>query len=176
MVTFKLMITAEVENVSTIQPMGGCSDPSFTYYFKLKCENCGEVTQKETSVVLEEVFPIPKSRGQANLVQKCKFCEREGTVTMLPDAPSSGTKMRCRPLTGDDCEAGNYAPIMFFDCRGIEPVEYYFGGSQWKVETTAGTIYENVDLSGGDWAEYDEKGEMPVSISNLKSRFEVTKI
>lgn len=167
MVNYHLMITAEVENVSSIQPMGGCDDPNFTYYFKLKCGNCGEVTEKETYVVLGDVVPIPKSRGQANLVQKCKFCGRDGTITMIQ---GSG-----RPLTGDDCEAGKYAPLMSFDCRGLEPVEYSFGGDQWKVETTAGTVFENVDLSVGDWAEYDEKGNMPVSVSNLKSRFDVVK-
>lgn len=167
MVNYHLMITAEVENVSSIQPMGGCDDPNFTYYFKLKCGNCGEVTEKETYVVLGDVVPIPKSRGQANLVQKCKFCGRDGTITMIQ---GSG-----RPLTGDDCEAGKYAPLMSFDCRGLEPFEYSFGGDQWKVETTAGTVFENVDLSVGDWAEYDEKGNMPVSVSNLKSRFDVVK-
>uniref|UniRef100_A0A803M3K1 Uncharacterized protein n=1 Tax=Chenopodium quinoa TaxID=63459 RepID=A0A803M3K1_CHEQI len=51
---------------------------------KVKCGNCGEVTEKESYVMLGEVVPIPKSRVQANLVQKCKFCGREGTITMLP--------------------------------------------------------------------------------------------
>ncbi|XP_010669152.2 uncharacterized protein LOC104886392 [Beta vulgaris subsp. vulgaris] len=167
MVTYNLMITAEVENVSTIQPMGGCDDPNFTYYFKLRCENCGEVTPKETCVVLQDVVPLPKSRGQANLVQKCKFCGREGNITMIPKFG--------RPLTGADCEAGEYAPLMSFDCRGLEPLEYSFGCDQWKVETTAGTVFENVNLSGGDWVDYDENGSMPVSVDNLKSRFDVVK-
>lgn len=39
----------------------------------------------------------------------------------------------------------------------------------------AGTQYEDVDLSGGDYAEYDEKGECPVMISNLRFKFEVVK-
>lgn len=39
-------------------------------FLQLKCGNCGEVTEKETYVVLGEVVPIPKSRGNANLVQK----------------------------------------------------------------------------------------------------------
>ncbi|KAL2940184.1 hypothetical protein RDABS01_001566 [Bienertia sinuspersici] len=167
MVTYKLMITAEVENVSTIQPMGGCNDPTFTFAFKLRCENCGEVTAKESTLSLEEVVPIPKSRGHANLVQKCKFCGREGNITMIP---GSG-----RPLTDEDCESGKYAPLMSFDSRGLEPFEFYFGGDQWKVESTAGTVFEDVDLSAEDWAEYDEKGNMPVSVSNLKSRFDVVK-
>uniref|UniRef100_A0A803MV45 Uncharacterized protein n=1 Tax=Chenopodium quinoa TaxID=63459 RepID=A0A803MV45_CHEQI len=36
----------------------------------VKCGNCGEVTEKESYVMLGEVVPIPKSRSQANLVQK----------------------------------------------------------------------------------------------------------
>uniref|UniRef100_A0A803M695 Uncharacterized protein n=1 Tax=Chenopodium quinoa TaxID=63459 RepID=A0A803M695_CHEQI len=36
----------------------------------VKCGNCGEVTEKESYVMLGEVVPISKSRGQANLVQK----------------------------------------------------------------------------------------------------------
>uniref|UniRef100_A0A803NEQ3 Uncharacterized protein n=1 Tax=Chenopodium quinoa TaxID=63459 RepID=A0A803NEQ3_CHEQI len=50
----------------------------------VKCGNYGEVTEKESYVMLGEVVPIPKSRDQANLVQKCKFCGKEGTITMLP--------------------------------------------------------------------------------------------
>lgn len=37
---------------------------------QLKCENCGEVTQKETYVTLSETVSIPNSKGTANLVQK----------------------------------------------------------------------------------------------------------
>lgn len=168
MVNYSLQITAEVENVKSLQPNGGCDDPNFTFYFKLRCENCGEVTPKETCVSLEEKIPTPKNRGYVNLLQKCKFCSREGNITMVPGAS--------RPLTGEDCEEGKYTPLMVFDCRGLEPIDFSFIGPQWKVETESGTVFENVDLSAEDWAEYDEKGSCPVSISDLKSRFEVTKM
>ncbi|MFS8006695.1 putative CXXC motif containing zinc binding protein [Helianthus anomalus] len=83
MVNFMLYITAELENLTNFQPKGGDDDPNFTYYFKLKCENCGEVTDKETRVSLSEELPLVK-KGTANLIQKCKFCKREGTVTCDP--------------------------------------------------------------------------------------------
>ncbi|MGV7354888.1 CXXC motif containing zinc binding protein, partial [Mycobacterium kansasii] len=81
---YKLMITAEMENIASLQPINGLNDPNFTYYFKLRCENCGEATEKETCCSLDEQVAIPKSRGVANLVQKCKFCGREGNITMVP--------------------------------------------------------------------------------------------
>lgn len=77
-----------------------------------------------------------------------------------------------KPLTQEMSEAGMDAPLMVFDCRGYEPVDFVFGGS-WKAESTSGTKFDDIDLSGEDFADYDEKGECPVMISNLRSTFEV---
>ncbi|XP_058224844.1 uncharacterized protein LOC131333996 [Rhododendron vialii] len=164
MVNYLLMITADLENLTKLEPQGGCDDPNFAYYFKLKCERCGEVTQKDTCVSLSETVALPRST--TNLVQKCKFCGREGTVLMVTG--------RGRPLTQALSQSGQYAPLMLFDCRGYEPMEFAFG-SGWKVESIEGTKFDAVDLSGGDFAEYDEKGECPVMISNLRSVFNVVK-
>ncbi|CAI0408277.1 unnamed protein product [Linum tenue] len=194
MVNYWLMITAEFENVATLQPQGGCDDPSFTYFFKMKCGSCGELTDKETCVALERSVQIPGSKGTANLVQKayqsvmrmdlasskhrvvpiatvakvmsCKFCEREGTVSLIPG--------KGKPLTQELSEAGKYTGLMMFDCRGYEPVGFLFEGG-WMVETAAGTKFEDIDLSDGEFMEYDEKGKCSVMISNLKSGFVVAK-
>ncbi|KAJ9701917.1 hypothetical protein PVL29_003923 [Vitis rotundifolia] len=166
MVNYMLMITGELENLTNLQPQGGCDDPDFTYYFKVKCGNCGEVSQKETCVTLNETVPLPKSKGTTHLVQKCKFCDREGTILMIPG--------RGRPLTQEMSESGKFTPLMLLDSRGFEPVEFYFG-TGWKAESMEGTKFDGIDLSGGEFAEYDEKGECPVMISNLRATFDVTK-
>ncbi|KAI8536504.1 hypothetical protein RHMOL_Rhmol10G0262200 [Rhododendron molle] len=57
---------------------------------------------------------------------KCKLCGREGTVSMVTG--------RGRPLTHALSQSGQYAPLMLFDCRGYEPMEFAFG-SGWKVES-----------------------------------------
>ncbi|KAL8101608.1 hypothetical protein AgCh_033493 [Apium graveolens] len=164
MVNYRLMITAELENLTKLQPDGGCDNPSFSYYFKMKCGNCGELTKKETYVSLNEVVPMGK--GTANLVQKCKFCGREGNVTMISGKGSA--------LTQELSESGKYAPVMQFDCRGYEPVEFVFG-TGWEAESIAGTKFKDIDLSEGEFSEYDEKGECPVMISNLRATFDVVK-
>ncbi|KAL2517830.1 hypothetical protein Adt_14077 [Abeliophyllum distichum] len=142
MVNYMLMISAELENLTDLQPQGGCDDPNFTYYFKLKC------------------------KSDVHLAQKCKFCSRDGTVTMITSRGS--------PLTQEHAEAGKYAPLMMFDFRGFEPVDFAFG-SGWKAESIEGTKFNDIDLSGGEFAEYDEKGECPVMISNLRATFNVVK-
>ncbi|GKV48735.1 hypothetical protein SLEP1_g55534 [Rubroshorea leprosula] len=164
MVNFALKIGADFENIASLQPQGGCDDPSFSYFFKLKCGSCNEVTQKETCVSLGETVPLPVGKGTTNLIQKCKFCGREGTITMIP---GSGY-----PLTQRLSQAGHDSAVMVFDCRGYEPVDFVFGGG-WKAESLEGTIFEDIDLSGGEFVEYDEKGQCPVMISNLRAIFKV---
>ncbi|XP_028796071.1 CXXC motif containing zinc binding protein [Neltuma alba] len=166
MVNYMLMIAADLENLTNLEPQGGCDDPNFSYLFKVKCGRCGEVSQKETCVALNETVPLPVGKGTTNLIQKCKFCGRDGTVTMIPG--------RGKPLTQEMSESGNYAPLMLFDCRGYEPVDFIFSGG-WKVESLEGTKFVDVDLSSGEFAEYDEKGECPVMISNVRATFDVVK-
>lgn len=59
---------------------------------------------------------------------QCKFCGREGTVTMIPG--------RGKALTQEASESGTYSPVMLFDCRGYEPVDFIFGDG-WKVESVS---------------------------------------
>ncbi|CAL9774797.1 unnamed protein product [Musa acuminata subsp. burmannicoides] len=165
MVFYVLDFTAELENLTNLQQRGGCSDPNYTYYFKVKCENCGEISQKETCVVLSESVPLPNGRGTANLVQKCKLCGRDGTIQMVPG--------HGEPLTIERSQAGIRSKLMVFDCRGFEPVNFSFENG-WKAESLSGTSFE-VDLSEGEFADYDEKGECPVGITNLQASFRVAK-
>ncbi|XP_058073996.1 uncharacterized protein LOC131222810 [Magnolia sinica] len=166
MVNFLLQFTAELENLTNLQPQGGADNPDFPYFFKLKCGNCGELTQKETCVTLSKTVPLPNGRGTTHLVQKCKFCGREATVLMIPG--------RGRPLTGELAECEKLVPLMQFDCRGMEPVEFRFGKG-WEAQSELQTKFTEIDLSDGDFVEYDEKGKCAVSISNLKSCFDVVK-
>lgn len=39
---------------------------------------------------------------------------------------------RGQPLSQEKSQSGKYSPIMVFDCRGFEPVDYVFCGG-WKV-------------------------------------------
>lgn len=41
-----------------------------------------------------------------------------------------------KPLTQEISESGKYAPLMLFDCRGYEPVDFVFGDG-WKVESVS---------------------------------------
>lgn len=44
-----------------------------------------------------------------------------------------------RPLTHADSEAGKSAPLMLFECRGFEPLDYVFRG-EWKAESVSSSL------------------------------------
>ncbi|KAH9301806.1 hypothetical protein KI387_013389, partial [Taxus chinensis] len=54
------------------------------------------------------------------------FCGREGSVLMITG--------RGRPYTIEDSEAQAFVPLMLFDARGYEPVDFVFKDG-WKVES-----------------------------------------
>ncbi|KAL6615087.1 hypothetical protein ACP70R_037357 [Stipagrostis hirtigluma subsp. patula] len=165
MVFYALFVGAELDGLTNLQPRRGCDDPSFPYYFKLRCENCGETTAKATCVALGEVVDLPTGRGTANLVQKCKLCGRDGTIVMIP---GQGT-----PLTIEQSQKGEKTCLMVFDCRGYEPFDFEFRDG-WKADSVNGTPFD-IDCSEDEFAEYDEKGECPVGLGKLQSTFKVVK-
>lgn len=54
-------------------------------------------------------------------------------------------------------------------------VNSYFLPFKFSFVQLGGMLFENIDLSEGEYADYDEKGECPVMISNLCATFDVTK-
>ncbi|KAH7299012.1 hypothetical protein KP509_25G069400 [Ceratopteris richardii] len=164
MVLLSLEIRAELENLTNLQP----SDASeFPYFFKVKCNSCGEITEKYSSITFSEWVDLPNSRGKAHLVQRCKFCSREGSITMLEG--------KGKPYTQDDSEGRKYVPMACFDCRGIEPCEFLFRSGWIATGASSGAKFEDIDLTDGEFAEYDEKASCPVGIGNLEHQIVVTK-
>lgn len=77
-----------------------------------------------------------------------------------------------RAYTADDNES--FVPILALECRGIEPYAFHPMGGEFVVESEGGMAFEgdDVDLSEGDWADYDGDNDIAVSISEFESKFE----
>ena len=76
-------------------------------------------------------------------------------------------------LPGDyeEGNSGNFAPILAVECRGLEPTKFVDG--EFIVKAAGGTIFaEDVDLSEGDWGDYDAEHDAPVSISTIEFKWE----
>jgi hypothetical protein len=60
------------------------------------------------------------------------------------------------------------ANIIEFDCRGLEFVEFRADGDWLATGIESGTKFETIDLSDGEWFDYDEKAGEEVSIKDIK--------
>ncbi|CAG8660973.1 9927_t:CDS:2 [Funneliformis mosseae] len=149
-----LLFKAELENVTDVVP--GYDD--YEWHFKVKCTSCNEVNNNWVGVNRLDQNEIPGSRGSANLVMRCKFCKRE-----------SSAQFDTSPVTPYTIEnSGKFAQMTTIECRGLEFIDFE---PRATVGTDSGTKFEDIDLTDGDWAEYDEKGGIPVGISEVQAEF-----
>jgi hypothetical protein len=74
-----------------------------------------------------------------------------------------------REVTSDD--NGDFVPVLAMECRGLEPYAFHPLGDEFKVVSQGGTVFaDGVDLSEGDWADYDEENDMSVSVNEFEAK------
>ncbi|KAI9258519.1 hypothetical protein BY458DRAFT_557984 [Sporodiniella umbellata] len=157
MVKLGLYIKADLENITDLIPT-----EDYEWHFKVECTSCHEIDQNWISFNSQDEYSMNNSRGTANLVMRCKFCKREGSAHFEPSftiRKYSATKNR------------EFQVIAHFDCRGIELVQFQPRESWMAKGLESETPFVEIDLSEGEWAEYDEKSGEPVGISNISSEF-----
>jgi len=155
MVKIGVYIKAELENVTNLKPVS-----DFTWHFKIECTSCHETDDNWITINPEDTVEVSGSKATANLVMRCKFCRREASASFLDSAGSYSIE-----------HVNKFAKLAVIDCRGLEPVDFD-PRSGWTAQgVESGSKFEDIDLTEGDWAEYDEKAGEPVGISNIESEF-----
>jgi len=105
-----LQFKATLENVTNLRPLG----EDFRWYLKMKCGNCGEISEKWQYIRLMDSVALKGGRGSASMVQKCKLCARENSIEILSSTIKS--------YNAEDNE--KFKTIVEFECRGLEPVDF----------------------------------------------------
>ncbi|KAI8325123.1 DUF866-domain-containing protein [Martensiomyces pterosporus] len=157
MVKLVLQFQAELLNVTGLRP----ADEDYSWNFKVRCNSCNEVTDNFITISAEDNSKMSGSRGEANFVMRCKFCKRESSAS-IETSP--------KPYTADD--SGSFVSILTLECRGLEPVEFE-PRDGWVAEGTESQTPFDIDLSEGEWYDYDEKAGGEVSITDIN--FKITR-
>jgi len=153
-VKFSLFLKVDLENVTNFGPV-----PDMRWFVKFKCSNCGEETDKWTYVTAEERVPLKGGRGEANLAVKCKGCKRENNIEL-----EGGKRISAN-------DSANWVPVILFECRGVEITAYEPRMGFTCEAVNSGTSFD-VDLSEGDWSEYDDKASQSIGIYNVEHKIE----
>ncbi|CCX07306.1 hypothetical protein FPQ18DRAFT_89975 [Pyronema domesticum] len=153
---YYLKLTAELEGVTDLRPQDVEGDPFF-YMFKVTCLSCREEHDNWVGVSRFETRDISGSRGEANFVWRCKNCKRESSAT-IKGAPTAYVQQ----------EPPKAQRILEFECRGCEFSDFKPEGNWEAKGIESGTLFKDIDLSEGDWFDYDEKAGAEVSIKDQK--------
>ncbi|CCU82291.1 DUF866 domain-containing protein/DUF866 domain-containing protein [Blumeria hordei DH14] len=151
-----LTLTADLTGVTELRPDDTPEVP-FWYTFKVQCSSCRDVHSNAVNISRFEANQMSGSRGEANFVWKCKSCKRESSATIL--AP---------PIAYQQGSPPQRQKVLEFDCRGLELVEFIPEGDWLATGTESSTHFEGINLSEGEWYDYDEKSGEEVSIMDLK--------
>lgn len=168
MVLIVLKFRAELDNVTSVS----FTDPTF-FKLDLKQSNSDE-TRKGVLISTEhkvKLENVPESdENTVNYAMKFGGQGKQCTLNIVTD----------KNLTGmtdfTDMHEGkhDYATIAAFDCRGLEPCQWYIPPNGFDITSKDGTTFKNCDLSQDDgWFDYDEDNEYTVSVTNIEWKFEV---
>lgn len=154
MVKFNLKITAELSNVTDLEPLDSPESP-YEYTFKIECTRCREVHPKNVTINRFEQHEITGSKGMASFVFRCLFCRSEHSAQIARTNEK---------LSGENSSAN----ILEIDARGIEFLEFYPEG-QWTCKgAESPSVFMDVDLEDAEWYDYDDNKAHEVSITNVK--------
>jgi hypothetical protein len=154
----QLYVKFETENLSKIY-IDNVDD--FSWGLKVKCGNCHTESDRIVFLQANEQVEQEGSRGTTNLLYKCPFCARSGSIDVDPKS--------YQPYTAEN----TFAPLITFECRkGIEIVSWEPTSAQgFFAEGSTGSTF-NVDFSEGiEWSDYDQDAECSVGIYKVESEF-----
>uniref|UniRef100_A0AC34RNK5 SKP1 component POZ domain-containing protein n=1 Tax=Panagrolaimus sp. JU765 TaxID=591449 RepID=A0AC34RNK5_9BILA len=152
-----LQLKANLVNVTDLRPE---DYDDHRWYFKIKCSNCGETPEHWLYATTQETHELSKGHGTAHLLVKCQLCSRVNSMEILTDS--------YKAYSAEKNE--EWQPIVKFDCRGLEPVDFDPRVGWRAIGVESGTVFEDIDLHDKEWADYDEKVNEPVEINNIGSR------
>lgn len=153
----RLQIQAQLENVTELLP-----SEDFVFFFKMQCDNCRAETESPVGITFEKIS-VMQGKAFVNLIYKCKDCGRSTQVSILENS--------LKPYNIED--TNTFKTFIEFDFRGSTPISYEPGPSMFKCKgAESGKIFDNIDLSGLEWADYDDEENVPVGIYEFSSRFE----
>lgn len=155
---FHLNLKANLQGLTDLAPVD-TDDSPFEYTFLIQCTSCREQHDKEITINRLEQHDLPGSRGEANFVFKCKSCGH------LANASITRTS---KNYTFEDSEEGKKVAILDVECRGMELVKFIPQGDFQCKGAESSTKFEEIDLTEGEFYDYDDNKGEEVSITEVE--------
>ena len=161
---FVLHLRATLENVESLKLPNG-----YDFCVDVK-ESAGDEARERVTLSAAEEHELPGSRGVAHLVVRFDKGSKH--------AANASVVMPLKGVTGPDgglvTSSDEWQPVAGLECRGLEPTRFR-PGRGFEVVCSSGTRFGDLDLSEGEWCDFDEKGKVSVGIYGLEGKWEVSR-
>ncbi|KAJ3100740.1 hypothetical protein HDU97_001967 [Phlyctochytrium planicorne] len=161
---FALQLKADLENATDLRP----AESDYEWSFKVKCGSCHEENDGFITFNAVDQLDIPRSRGTANFVMKCKFCGSDSNATIVENS--------LKPYNADD--SGSWKTVLTIEARGLEFVGWTPTHGQdlvVKGEESGEVFTLDFEDDPTTWVGYDEKGKCPIGVNDIEGRFQKAK-
>lgn len=162
MVLYLLYLKAELENVESVSLKPGAN-------ICLSVRNPLSDFETREKVVMNLVETLEQEEGARepphHFALKWEGSKKASIATVLDEAAVKTALKKKKgvqvPRNYGSDDSGDYAPILGVEVRGLEPYAFHPMGDEFIVTSSGGgqTFTEDVDLSEGDWAEYDAEND-----------------
>ena len=161
---FVLHLRATLENVESLKLPNG-----YEFCVDVK-ESAGEERRERVTLSAAEELELPGSRGVAHLVVRFDRGSKH--------AANASVVMPVKGVTGPDggvvTASDEWQPVAGLECRGLEPTGFH-PGSGFEAVCASGARFGDLDLSEGEWCDFDEKGKVSVGVYGLEGKWEVSR-
>lgn len=171
MPVFVAYIKADLENVGS----AAIDVESATLTIDVKYGQSEEVRESVT-ICRQDEEPLDGSRGVANLILKFADANERSSCSVL-SADEFKTRFKKKkqalaemPRSVTDGDSGTWVPVVAFEARGMDVVTWRLREGDVSVRSATGFPFEDVDLSEGDWADYDVEADAPVAMSDIETK------
>ncbi|CCG25923.1 hypothetical protein CORT_0C05490 [Candida orthopsilosis Co 90-125] len=158
MLTYILQAKAELHNVAKVQPVDDEIYPH-DYKFKFQCNGCKTVHPNPVQINRFETIQVTGFRRLANILIKCKACQRERYAIISKVGPG------CIQVENDGVGGDEFCDILKIHTHGMRILEF-IPDDQYECVTTYGKLIQGIGLLDGKWDESDEEGT-ELKISNV---------
>jgi len=161
-----LYVSAELENVEKIEMASAME----RIRIDVQQGNSGE---RRNNIVIDttEEHTLPSGHGVAHLALRFAKDDKQACNASVVDLSHDGFT---GPFTREHADRGDAAPVVALTCRGLTPVSFYPEGG-WRVTSTGGTVFEDVDLSEREWTAYCEKLNDVIGVYNFQAEWHTFK-
>jgi len=169
MVVYVLYIKADLEGVASLKLKQGAN-------LCISVRNPLDHDQVREKVVIDTSALEPKehAKHEHHAEAPCHFAMKwdhdeptRSTIQVLSLSPKNVTPLR--EMESED--SGTFVPMLALDCQGMEPYAFHPMGDEFVVTNAAAKVFDKVDLSSGDWSDFD-LGTGSTTVMNLQGKFE----